>query len=624
MHFLLKILVVISCSYIFSSQLFAQQSSQLQNVFIEINEQINREPWLSYQELEKLKPANGFDNSETELWWLLRKAQAEDLLYFHQEFTATVAQAQALVTLATPPYISATLNVFSGIVARREGRYQDSVDLLRIALEQAKQHDLNHIFVIGKQELGYTRSLSELYETSLVELQEAYVEAYALDDHFLIAEINDTYGAIYGYMGDYAKSIEYYEKALDSFKSLGYRAHLADATYGMAATYRYWKKYDLAIAKFELYRQQTSYTPNQEVSFFGVYGLGMTLAEKGDCLKAVEMIDQALQLNGQIDYNAELYKRKASCLIQLGQQEQAEVALQQATEIFDSLPELAGSTWQLEVQKVKAELEFSRGNIATAYQLIKDYYDKYTTLYDEKSASKIISIRTALEVERHNIEIALLQQRSKVQLLQVEREQQQNIIQRYFIGFVLVVMAIVLYAFIVQRRNNQKILALSIIDPLSGLHNRRYVFDHLNQMFEQLSPDKTELSVIMFDIDNFKLLNDRYGHPFGDQVIKEVANVAKTLMRTEDTIGRVGGEEFLCILPRTNIEKCNAIAERLRKKVGHHNFITNSGEIIHTTVSIGIANASDKLSDANLLYAAVDKAMYQSKAAGKNRVMLAK
>lgn len=157
--------------------------------------------------------------------------------------------------------------MYQGVVSQRKGSYKESLAHLERSMRLSRQASLNYLYVWGKQEAAYTSTLQERYEASLADMQEAYVEAYALNDHFLIAVINEVYGAIYGYMDDYEKSIDYYQKALDTYERLGYQPYIAEAIYGLATTYRYWKKYDLAIQKFTQYRDKIAYTPNQDISF---------------------------------------------------------------------------------------------------------------------------------------------------------------------------------------------------------------------------------------------------------------------------------------------------------------------------------------------------------------------
>lgn len=590
-------------------------------------EQINKEPWQSYQQLTIFAQEH-FNHAGTtvatsnkRLVFLLRKAQAENLLYFHKKLEKTVNQALRLVTKSTSAEITSLLNVYAGINAQRNGFYDRSIKLLNKAIAQATAANLPRIYITAKNELAYTRSLSELYETSLYEIQKAYVDAFTLNDSFLIATINETYGAIYGYLKDYEKSIEYYQKALASYQKLGYKAHVAEAIYGMAATYRYWQKYDLAIKHFKNYISKVTYTPNADIAFFGNYGLGMTLAEQGKCQQALVVINKALTLNGQIDYNAELYKRKASCLIQLGKFPQAKKALAAAKDIFTSIPELDGTRWQLETEKIAAQLAHVLGHNAQAYRNLHQYQEKYNSLQEKNSSKRLLKVRNALELERRDIEISLLQQRAKVQALLMDKKYQQINSQRYLIIGVVIFIVAVLIFLLFQQRYTRKLLSVSIQDPLSGVFNRRYIFDFLDEMLTRVDVGKGDLAIFLLDIDDFKQANDQHGHPFGDEIIRQVSSLCQNSLRHEDVIGRIGGEEFLCVLPRINAVDSKQIAERMRISIANHAFLTDSGELYSVTVSIGVAHITKNIENGHDLYVCADKALYQAKKLGKNTIV---
>jgi diguanylate cyclase (GGDEF)-like protein len=581
---------------------------------------INLQPWLSYQKLLALETEYDLMSNQQKIWWLLRKGQAENLLYFFDKLKQSIQQAQQLTNPETSLKAKSLLNVYEGMSNRRDGYYSHSTKVLRTALNQAKAGHLNRIYVIAKQELAFTRSLTELYETSLNDMQEAYVEAFALNDQFLIAIINETYGAIYGYMQDYEKSIEYYEKALYSYERLGYKAHIAEAIYGLASTYRYWQKYKLAAENFELYQQKVSFTPNTDITFYGAYGLGMTLAEEGQCIRALVIIKQALTLNGLIDYNAELYKRKASCHIRLNEFSKAEVALNKAIEIFSVLPEIANTTWALELIKIKSDLAKAQQKHELALTLLTQYHQQYTALMKSNSTARLINVRTALENERSSIEQVLGTQRSRVRSLEIASEQKQAIYNIYIIIIITVLTLIILAIIITQYRNNKKMYALSIKDPLSNLFNRRYIFDYLDERLSNISLEKSSLSVMLIDIDDFKAVNDQYGHPVGDEVIKEIASIGGDVLRHEDIMGRIGGEEFLCILPRTNSHQSEVIANRFIEAISAYRFLNNPK--LKITISIGIASLSKSSPDSQSLYLHADQALYQAKHAGKNTLVV--
>ncbi len=582
---------------------------------------VNKAPWATYQKILLLENSLSENvTADNKLWLLLRKAQAENLLYFYSEFNKTVTDAQALVNAGTSIELKISFNIYSGLIFQRKSEYQKSANILTIALEEAQSHHFNFLVVKAKQELAYTRSLAGLYESSLTDLQQAYVEAVALNDNFLIAIIHEVYGAVYGYMQDYEKSIKYYKQALIDYKKLEYPAHIAEAINGLAATYRYWKKYELSIEHYKLYQQSVSYSPNKDIIFYAAYGLGMAIAEKGDCKQALVMIDKALGLHGLKDYNAELYKRKTQCLIKLNRLDEAKEALGMAMAIFDEIPELKGTRWQLEVIKIEAELAHASGNSELSYRLNNSYYQSYTALLLKNSSERLLRVRAALEFSKKDTEIQLLQQREKVHLLESFQQKQENKQQSYIILFFILLAVFIIIILIAQRQNNKKLLALSVRDSLSNLYNRRYVFNFLTKLINTTDAQKGDISIMLIDIDEFKQINDQYGHPFGDEVIREIARIGENTLRVEDVMGRIGGEEFLCVLPRIGANQCLQIAQRFVDNINKHTFITKDKKEVKVTVSIGISSTSKNINKTNMLYLYADKALYHSKYNGKNMV----
>ena len=171
-----------------------------------------------------------------------------------------------------------------------------------------------------------------------------------------------------------------------------------------------------------------------------------------------------------------------------------------------------------------------------------------------------------------------------------------------------------------QRRSNKRILALSHRDSLSGLYNRRYTFGYLERVIPQISVADGSLSIILLDIDNFKAINDKHGHPMGDQVIKRIATIGEQSLRNRDIMGRIGGEEFLCILPRATAAQSQQVAQRLLDAISAQEFTSKDGSTFTTTISIGIANYDASTDSADQLYSRADSAMYHSKKTGKNRI----
>ncbi len=170
---------------------------------------------------------------------------------------------------------------------------------------------------------------------------------------------------------------------------------------------------------------------------------------------------------------------------------------------------------------------------------------------------------------------------------------------------------------------NERLEHIARTDGLTGLYNRRYFHEQFNQEFERARRYETPLSCLIFDVDDFKKVNDTHGHLVGDSVLVEIANRLLRRVRSIDLSARYGGEEFVVLMPQTEREGAMAQAERVRKHIAESAFEgMPSGE--HVTVSIGVAvyNSKTMRGPADLLRAA-DHALYKAKQTGKNKVALA-
>jgi diguanylate cyclase len=169
---------------------------------------------------------------------------------------------------------------------------------------------------------------------------------------------------------------------------------------------------------------------------------------------------------------------------------------------------------------------------------------------------------------------------------------------------------------------NDKLEQISRVDGLTGLFNRRYWEEQFNQEYKRSKRNDMPASVVMLDIDHFKKVNDTFGHPGGDQVIKALAKIIKKSIRETDLAGRYGGEEFSIILPDTVASNARMVAERIRRL--SEAFILNyEGQEIKFTVSLGIAEFNSSFKDHMAWLDKADQALYKAKEGGRNKVVLA-
>lgn len=165
---------------------------------------------------------------------------------------------------------------------------------------------------------------------------------------------------------------------------------------------------------------------------------------------------------------------------------------------------------------------------------------------------------------------------------------------------------------------NAQLAAMATTDPLTGLPNHRALVDALDRELDRARRQHQVCAVIFLDLDHFKAVNDTYGHPAGDAVLREFGSVVRQVLRECDTLGRWGGEEFIAILPATDFDGLRALAERMRAAVAEHTFAIGGG--LGLTCSLGLALFSSDAHDRDSLVQAADNAMYAAKKLGRDQV----
>lgn len=170
-----------------------------------------------------------------------------------------------------------------------------------------------------------------------------------------------------------------------------------------------------------------------------------------------------------------------------------------------------------------------------------------------------------------------------------------------------------------KKAETERLRQESKTDGLTELANRRAINERISEELSESRRHRQALSILMFDIDHFKRINDTYGHPAGDELLKQMAALLKGSVREEDVVGRFGGEEFLALLPHTSALVALKMAERLRKRIADNPF--DLGEVtVNITVSLGVAGMpEDDVSTPEELISLADKRLYVAKHLGRNR-----
>lgn len=164
---------------------------------------------------------------------------------------------------------------------------------------------------------------------------------------------------------------------------------------------------------------------------------------------------------------------------------------------------------------------------------------------------------------------------------------------------------------------------LATTDSLTGVANRRHLVERAQLEFDRCRRHQLPLAVMMIDVDHFKGVNDRHGHPAGDAVLVEAARACRHTLRATDLLARYGGEEFLALLPLTDAEAAQRVAERVRAAIAALRVDNGGGTPLQVTVSVGLASLGSGTATVDELFSRADQALYAAKQKGRNRVEIA-
>jgi len=170
------------------------------------------------------------------------------------------------------------------------------------------------------------------------------------------------------------------------------------------------------------------------------------------------------------------------------------------------------------------------------------------------------------------------------------------------------------------KKEHDRVMKLAVTDDVSGFNNTRYLHRYLDRLLDSETVKSTEVSLVFFDLDNFKHLVDSHGHLCGTKALREVAQVVHKVLDEDDRLVRYGGDEFIVILPRQGKEVAKAKVEKMKRAITSASFLQKEGIKARLTASFGLATYPEDARDKHTLLAEADRCLFHSKSEGKNRI----
>jgi len=457
---------------------------------------------------------------------------------------------------------------------------------------------------------------------------DALIIAQQLEDDELSGFIYGELGILYSLINQKDKSLAYYQKAYEHYLKSGKIFYAYNTLRNIAANHSVDERYEQAITLYKEVIEHAEQISNDEL-LASAYS-GMAWAQIKQKNSDPEASYQYMLIAGQYAKNAQQADfpithalDRSFLFMELQRFDEALESMNTASEILkeyeNSDKKVVTSISKLNVLYLKSELNFKLENFKKAYQAQIEFLDFVHALPDKSNVDEVEDLRMRYESEQADLQNKILAQRESVQSLLLS-ETQSNVKDRQVFISIFAVFSLILAWLLIKTVNGQrKLLKISRTDSLTGIANRRWIMHLGKVLFRNAKQKNQQLSVLMIDVDDFKKVNDKYGHETGDQTLKELTSTVESNCDDKSILGRFGGEEFVLLLPNYSREQAIKIAEKIRTAVFESQWRTSGFEKV--SLSVGVATYSKSIKSFDELLKQADKFLYQAKHQGKNSVI---
>ncbi len=300
----------------------------------------------------------------------------------------------------------------------------------------------------------------------------------------------------------------------------------------------------------------------------------------------------------------------------------ATATIEQAQALIEDIaPTQLDTRYVAESQLILSKSLAAENDYKGAFEAKYKYLSAYSKAFSQARQEEIRLLNEKYDTSKKEKANELLMNKSKLTQLEIEQIEREKILYQRNKVMLIIVFMVFVVMLTRQITLSRNLRALAKKDHLTGVFNRRYLFIFGQQLMGHYYKTKQTFCVILLDVDHFKKVNDIYGHDVGDEVLKEIATVAKEAIRSRDIFARLGGEEFVLLLPEATLEETKAMAEHIREKIKLHKFSHLEDTNEYVSASFGVVCVEQAAEDFDTLLHAADQAMYQAKLLGRNQVV---
>jgi len=469
---------------------------------------------------------------------------------------------------------------------------------------------------------GESRFYRGQYDEALADLKKCYDLSVELNlkesQRYTLNAIANLYAD--ANVGEYDKAIDYYQQALKANEAEGLKSGIATAHFNIGSTLERKKDFDAALQEYKKAYEidRTLDDPGSVADEERV--IGALLTKQNKALEGLPWIERALayfEVAKDADGVARVQLTRGITLRSLGRIGDSKIDLEASRKYFEAEKNLR---FLAKIHEERA-LTFAAGGdwrsayeAGNAFRATQQQLDK--RLLEEQTARLRVQFDTTRKEQENRV--LLIESTHRGEALRAEKKLSSLQWQAIALAAALLVLLALLGLRQLYKTRRMRILAMT--DELTKLPNRRHILTFLGDQAKLAYESEQPISIIIFDIDNFKSVNDKYGHDGGDIALKTVANIANQALRRGDRVGRIGGEEFLVVLPGTEHGSALEIAERLRRSVE----VTEFDKLLSSlrmTISLGVSEWKAGHENIDALVRRADEALYGAKNGGRNRVV---
>ncbi len=514
------------------------------------------------------------------------------------------------------PWLYHQLLLEKALVLVETGDDRQALDLAQSVVRWASTTETKDVLI----DALITRAMIEVrmqnYLLALNDLQDAQQLSRSTDEVIERGDLSGYLAVVYQNREEPALALPYYEESVKFNREHGNDMELSIALYGVGESLALLGQKKRARGMLAESRRVAEKIGDEQGVAYADWQLAKLDMEERRWPEARQRLERSREIfekGNNLPMVADAWLAQAQLETALQNWQQARLALKKAAGLIDpeKMPRKA-----IELKFRQAELLANEGRYAEAYRLLKQASEERKKNLQQESSAQLHEIRARYEWQAHEAQNRLLNKQNELQAAMLINQEKQNRIQRLFLLLLTAIIIFLLYTRYRARLHRNKLQKLANHDSLTGLLNRRSILQKVQQTLDDASQNEHALALV--DFDDFKKINDRYGHLVGDKVLQEFGAICRQVLANGGWAGRVGGEEFLLVLPHRTLERAEHVLAELARLSRNIPRQVNCPDMqVHLSAGLMAIGRSKALADH---LDAVDKALYRAKRSGKNRI----